>query len=143
MRVVHRGPWHRPGRDERVSTEPAHAFRIRPVQWQPGEELRRHAPAPEGVVESARPARPATRRFPQLREQRRIPPYRDKTAIITDITREEIRMDRERARVHVTYWIDQAHHPARPAQVEPGQRRAVRGQVKERVTGQHPLAMRA
>jgi hypothetical protein len=48
----------RPGR-ERLLAEPAHALRVRPVQRQPGEELRRHAPALTRVEERARRTRPA------------------------------------------------------------------------------------
>ncbi len=52
-------------------------------------------------------------------------------------------MDGERAGVDVADRVDQAHHPARAAQVQPGQRArlAEAGQVEERVAGQHPLAV--
>lgn len=50
-------------------------------------------------------------------------------------------MDREGARVHVPDRVDQAHHPAGAAQVEAGQCLTVGGQVEERVTGQHRLAV--
>jgi hypothetical protein len=49
-------------------------------------------------------------------------------------------VDRERARVDVADGIDQAHHAARPAEVQPRQRVPVGRQVEERVPGQHLLA---
>ncbi len=51
-------------------------------------------------------------------------------------------MDRERAGVDVTDRVDQADHPTGTAQVQPGQRLAIAGEVEERVAGQHVLAVR-
>ena len=131
----------RPGR-QGLLAEPAHALRVRPVQRQPGEELRRHAPALARVVERARRARAAGLRAAQVGEQLRVPPHALEPAGRAHVAGQEVLVDRERARVHVTHRVDQAHHPPRPAQVQPRQRLPVGRQVEERVAGQHPLTAR-
>ena len=52
-------------------------------------------------------------------------------------------MDGERAGVDVADRVDQAHHPAGAAHVQPGQRAglAEAGQVEERVAGEHAVAV--
>ena len=52
-------------------------------------------------------------------------------------------MDGERAGVHVTDRVDQAHHPSGPAHVQPGQRPgcAQAGKMEEGVAGEHPFAL--
>ena len=52
-------------------------------------------------------------------------------------------MDREPARVHVTDRVDEAYHPAGAAHVQARERLAIGGEVEERVTGQHLLAVGA
>src|SRR5690606_18109612 len=98
------------------------------------EELRRHAPAAAGVVGGARRARATGLRLPQLREQRGGPPHLGEAARVADVARQEFVVNGERAGVDVADRVDQAHHTARAAQVEPGQRgRAQRVEVEERV----------
>ena len=133
-----RGP-----RGQRLLAEPAHALRVGPVQRQPGEELRRHAPALAGVVErrTTRHA-PAGLRLAQRQEQLRVPPDLLEPARRADVAGQEVLVDRERAGVDVADRVDQAHHPPGPAQVEPRQRLAVGGEVEERVAGQDAVAAR-
>ena len=51
-------------------------------------------------------------------------------------------MDRERAGVDVADRVDQADDAAGAAEVQPGQRLAVGGEVEERVAGEDVLAVR-
>src|SRR6516225_8710798 len=121
---------------------PLDALRVGTVQRQPGEELGRHAPAAARVVGRARPAGAPGLRPAQAAEQLRVPPYRGEPARAADVPGQEALVDRERAREDVAHRVDQADHPAGPAQVQAGQRIAVAGQVEERVAGQHLLAAR-
>ena len=50
-------------------------------------------------------------------------------------------MDHERAGVDVADRVDEAHHPAGAAHVQPGQRLAEGVQVEERVAGEHVVAV--
>ena len=120
--------------------EAAHALRVRPVQRQAGEELRRHAAAAAGVVGRAGRTGPAGLRLAQVREQVRGAPHRGEAARVEHVAGQELGVDRERAGVDVTDRVDQADHAAGAAQVQPRQRRAVAGQVEERVAGQDVVA---
>src|SRR5690348_7793866 len=117
------------------------ALRVRAVQGQPGEELGRHAPAPARVVGRAGGAGAAGLRPAQVGEQLGFPPHGRESAGAADAAGQEAVVDGERAGVDVAHRVDQADHPARAAQVEPGQRVAVGSQMKERVAGQHLLTV--
>ena len=78
----------------------------------------------------------------QLEEQVRVLPDLLETARRAHVAGQELLVDRERAGVHVADRVDQAHHPPRAAQVQPGQRLPVGREVEERVAGQHALAAR-
>ena len=62
-----------------------------------------------------------------------------------DVSGEELVVDGERAGVDVADGVDQAHHPAGAAQVQPGQRAGLAEprQVEERVAGEHAARRRA
>src|SRR5579859_1400714 len=118
-----------------------HAFRIRPVQRQAGEELGRHAPAAARIERPAGPAGSPGLRLAQAGEQRRLAPYHLEAAWLPDVPGQEVLVDGERAGVYVTHGIDEAYHAPRPAHVQPGQRLPVGRQVEERVPGEHLLAV--
>ena len=120
---------------------PEHAFGIRARQRQAREELRGHAAAAALVEQPAARARAGVLRAPQVTEQLRLSPHPREPAGLADVAGEELVVDHERARVHIADRIDQAHHPPRAAKVQSGQRGAVAAEVKERVTGQHILAV--
>ncbi len=117
------------------------ALGIRAVQRKASEELGCHAAAPAGVEMRAGGARTPALRRPQLGEQFRGAPDPLEAAGLADVAGKEGVVDGERAGVDVPDRIDQADHPAGTAQVQPGQRLAVGGQVEEGVTGEHLLAM--
>ena len=62
-------------------------------------------------------------------------------ARLADVAGEELVVDRERAGVDVADRVDQADDPTGAAEVEPGQRLAVGGEVEERVAGEDLLAV--
>ena len=107
-----------------------------------GEELRGHAPAAALVEQPAARARAGVLGLAQRGEQLRLAPHAREPAALADVAGEELVVDHERARVHVADRIDQAHHPPGPAQVQARQRLAVSTEVKERVAGEHALAVR-
>ena len=109
-----------------------------PSSGRPGEELGRHAPAPAGVAGPARRARARALGLAERREERRVAPHRGETrpASRTLPARNSL-VDHERAGVDVADGVDQAHHAARAAQVEPVEGLAEGGEVEEGVAGQH------
>src|SRR5206468_5245916 len=117
-----------------------HALGVRTVEGQSGEELRRHAAAAARVEMRAGQAGAAGLRTPQLEEELRLPPDPREPAGIADVAREKRVVDGERAGVDVADRIDQAHDAPGAAQVQAGQRLAVRGEVEERIAGEHRLA---
>src|ERR1700761_5256647 len=68
------------GDRERTLAVPLDALRVGAVQRQPGEELRRHAPAAARVVGRTRLAGPPGLRLAQSGEQLGIPPHRGEAA---------------------------------------------------------------
>src|ERR1700728_2038256 len=144
VRVVQRraGRGRRVGSRQGLGTVSLHAFRVGPVQRQAGEELGGHAAAAARVEGLARCARSPGLRPAQLGEKLRVAPHRGEPAGLPHVPGQELLMDCERARVNVAHRVDQADHTAGPAEVQAGQRPAVRRQVEERVAGQHLLAMR-
>src|SRR5579875_750438 len=98
VRVVRgrlRGGTGRHGGQRRLPV-PLHALGVRAVERQAGEELRRHAPAPAGVVMPARAARSPGVRGAERSEQVRGPPHRLEPARIAAVAGEEVLVDRER-----------------------------------------------
>ena len=81
-------------------------------------------------------------RAAQRAEQLGLPPDRGEPARVADVAGPERVVDGERAGVHVADRVDQADHPAGTAQVEAGHLLPERGEVEERVAGQHALAVR-
>ena len=114
-----------------------HAFGVGAGQRQPREELRRHAPPAAFVEQPAARARAGVLRLAQLAEQLGLAPHALEAAGVANVAGEELVVDHERARIHVSDRIDQAHHAPGSAQVQPGQRRSVAAQVEERVSGEH------
>ena len=114
-----------------------HALRVRSVQGQPGEEFRGHAPALAGVELPARGAGARRGRLAQPEQQLRLAPQPGEAAWLAHVARPEFLVQHERAGVDVANRVDQADHAARPAQVQARQRGAERGQVEERVAGEH------
>ncbi len=62
---------------------------------------------------------------------------RGEPTAVPDAPGAELRMEHERARVHVADRVDEAHHATGAAQVEPGQGLAEGREVEERVARQH------
>src|SRR5207244_4564055 len=118
---------------KRCRAESAHALRIRPVQWKSGEELRCHAAAAAGVEGRAGGAGSAALRTPEVGEQRGVSPDLAEPARRPHVAGQELLVDRERAGVYVAHRVDQAHDPARAAQVQAGEVLAVAGEVEEGV----------
>ena len=110
--------WPTPPSAEGVLAVAEDAFGVGPVEREPGEELGRHAAAAAGVVVAARAAGPGALRLAQLgkssdwRHTAANPPRR------ADVAGQELVVDGEGAGVDVADRVDQAHHPARAAQVE-------------------------
>ena len=119
---------------------PLHALGVRAVERQAGEELRRHAAAATGVVEVALRARAAGLRRAQVGEQLGVLPDLLEAAVGEQVAGQEVVVDRERAGVDVADRVDQADHAAGAAEVEAGQGLAERGEVEERVAGEHVVA---
>src|SRR5690625_2887501 len=74
VRVITAGPGLVPIGGQRGFAVALNAFRVRPVQGQSGEELRRHAAAPAAVEEFAGGTRTRGLGFTQLQEQRSVLP---------------------------------------------------------------------
>ena len=70
-----------------------------------------------------------------------VAPHGGEAARVAHVAGQELAVDDERAGVDVADRVDQAHDPAGAAQVEPVERLAERGEVEERVAGQHAGAL--
>jgi hypothetical protein len=126
---------------ERQLAFAADALGVGAVERQPGEELGGHAAALAGVVAAARRAGAGRLRLAQLRNSSLSRQTLGEPAGVADGAGLELVVDHERAGVDVADRVDEAHHPAGAAHVEPGQRLAERVEVEERVAGEHVLAV--
>ena len=119
---------------------PEHALRIRSIEGQTGEELGSHAAAAAGVERTAGAAGAGVGGFSQRGEQLGGAPDGGEPAGLVDGAGLELVVQHERAGVHIADRVDEAHHATGAAQVETGQRFAERGEVEERVAGEHMRA---
>src|SRR5688500_1263626 len=113
---------------------------VRTVERHANEELGGHAAALTRVEASAAGAGAGRLRLPELGEQRGGPPHLREPAALAHRARLELIVQHERACVDVTDRVDEAHHPAGTAEVQPGQRLTQRGQMEERIAGEHRRA---
>ena len=122
---------------ERGLTVAVHAFGVRAVERQAGEELGRHAAAAAGVERAARGAGPGALGLAQRGEQCRLAPDGGEAPGLADVAGQELAVDDEGAGVHVADRVDEADHPSGAAQVQPVERLAQGGEVEEGVARQH------
>src|SRR5439155_7456528 len=121
-RVVDRRLWRRRPieRGERSLAVAKNAFGIGAGARQAGEVLRGHAASAARVVVAAARACPGRLGPAKLDEQVRMAPHLAEAARRANVAREELLVDRERARIHVPDGVDQADHSPRAAEVEAG-----------------------
>ena len=121
---------------ERRFTVAEHAFRIGSIKGQTGEELGGHATATAGIETAAGTAGAGVRGFTQRGEQVGRLPHGTEAAFAVDRAGLELVVQDERAGEHVADGVDEAHHAAGSAQVEPGEGLSESGEVEERIAGE-------